>query len=104
MSSYKVWRNTNLGREIVISNFIKEGEVEATEQEWVAWCEEKSIPGRKAALRDVLSELDLKYIRALREGGNKPADWPTAGTPEMPWVDWYASETIRVRKLLTDLG
>jgi hypothetical protein len=104
MSSYKVWRDTPQGREIVISNFKNPGEVEATEQEYADWCAEKAKPGQRNDLIEELKALDIKYIRALREGGNKPADWPATGTPEMPWVDWWASETIRVRQLLSDIG
>lgn len=66
MSSYFVWRNTSLGREIVITNLKLDTDVEATQQEVEEMYVKSARAERKNQILSELGEIDFKSIRALR--------------------------------------
>jgi hypothetical protein len=68
MGSHFVWRDTPLGREIVITNLMRDGDVEATQQEIDEMYQKSSLIQRKSNILSELNSIDLRSIRALREG------------------------------------
>lgn len=88
--------------ENMVVNRKQPGDIELTPEEVMHWYAAGDRLVRKSELEQELREIDFKRIRALAEGGLRPAE-PEKGIPEMPWLEWYNSEAARVRTELATL-
>jgi hypothetical protein len=74
MGSHFVWRNTPLGREVVITNLVLETDVLATQHEIDEMYANAAKTERKAQILSELSDIDFKSIRALRANDKEKLD------------------------------